>query len=68
MIWGEVELAYAYGKGDVLAITGNEWKDNNNKPFRRNHGTCWKESVFVVGNIGNPYTQGAVSEMTDDSV
>ena len=25
-IWGEVELAYAFGKGDVLAITGTNGK------------------------------------------
>ena len=25
-IWGEIELAYTYGKGDVLAITGTNGK------------------------------------------
>ena len=28
---------------------------------------CWKESVYVVGNIGNPYTQAA-PKMTEESV
>lgn len=25
-IWGEIELAYVYGKGEVLAITGTNGK------------------------------------------
>ena len=25
-IWGEIELAYVFGKGDVLAITGTNGK------------------------------------------
>lgn len=65
-IWGEVELAYTYGKGDVLAITGTNGKTTTTAllgEIMKNY----KESVFVVGNIGNPYTT-AVVEMTDDSV
>lgn len=65
-IWGEVELAYTYGKGDVLAITGTNGKTTATAllgEIMKNY----KESVFVVGNIGNPYTAAAL-EMREDSV
>lgn len=65
-IWGEVELAYTYGKGDVLAITGTNGKTTTTAllgEVMKNY----KESVFVVGNIGNPYTAAAL-EMREDSV
>ena len=65
-IWGEVELAYTYGKGDVLAITGTNGKTTTTAllgEIMKND----KESVFVVGNIGNPYTAAAL-EMREDSV
>ena len=65
-IWGEVELAYTYGKGDVLAITGTNGKTTTTAllgEIMKNY----KESVFVVGNIGNPYTTEAL-KMTEDSV
>ena len=64
-IWGEVELAYTYGKGDVLAITGTNGKTTTTAllgEIMKNY----KESVFVVGNIGNPYTAAAL-EMREDS-
>ena len=63
---GEVELAYENGKGDVLAITGTNGKTTTTSLLGEIM-KCWKESVFVVGNIGNPYTR-EVSGMTDDSV
>lgn len=65
-IRGEVELAYTYGKGDVLAITGTNGKTTTTAllgEIMKNY----KESVFVVGNIGNPYTAAAL-EMREDSV
>ena len=65
-IWGEVELAYTYGKGDVLAITGTNGKTTTTAllgEIMKNY----KESVFVVGNIGNPYTTEALN-MRKDSV
>ena len=65
-IWGEIELAYVSGKGDVLAITGTNGKTTTTAllgEIMKN----WKESVFVVGNIGNPYTS-VVSGTTDESV
>lgn len=65
-IWGEVELAYTYGKGDVLAITGTNGKTTTTALLGEimKH---YKESVFVVGNIGNPYTVESLN-MTKDSV
>lgn len=65
-IWGEVELAYTYGKGDVLAITGTNGKTTTTAllgEIMKNY----KESVFVVGNIGNPYTAEAL-HMEEKSV
>ncbi len=41
-IWGEVELAYAFGKGDVLAITGTNGKTTNHQPPGSHHGACEK--------------------------
>ena len=65
-VWGEIELAYVYGKGDVLAITGTNGKTTTTAllgQIMKNY----KESVFVVGNIGNPYTS-IVQETREDSV
>ena len=65
-IWGEIELAYTYGKGDVLAITGTNGKTTTTAllgEIMKN----FKESVYVVGNIGNPYTTEALS-MTEESI
>ena len=65
-IWGEVELAYTYGKGDVLAITGTNGKTTTTALLGEIMKD-YKEGVFVVGNIGNPYTAAAL-EMREDSV
>jgi len=57
-IIGEVELAYSFGKGDVLAITGTNGKTTTTSllgEIMKNY----QEDVFVVGNIGNPYTVAA---------
>ena len=65
-IWGEVELAYRYSKGDVLAITGTNGKTTTTALL----GEIMKaaqDSVFVVGNIGNPYTEAAL-QMTEKTV
>ena len=65
-IWGEIELAFTYGKGDVLAITGTNGKTTTTAllgEIMKNY----KKSVYVVGNIGNPYTAVAL-DMREDSV
>ncbi len=65
-VWGEVELAYRTGKGRVLAITGTNGKTTTTALL----GKIMKDacpSVFVVGNIGTPYTSKA-REMQENSV
>ena len=65
-IWGEIELGFTYGKGDVLAITGTNGKTTTTAllgEIMKNY----KDSVYVVGNIGNPYTTVAL-DMEKDSV
>lgn len=63
---GEVELAYAFGKGDVLAITGTNGKTTTTTLLGEIM-KAYREEVFVVGNIGNPYTVAA-SQMTEDAI
>ena len=63
---GEVELAYELGRGDVFAITGTNGKTTTTALL----GEIMKDvksSVYVVGNIGTPYTN-VVEETKDDSV
>lgn len=65
-IWGEIELAYMFEKGKVLAITGTNGKTTTTAllgEIMKN----WCEKVNVVGNIGIPYTS-VVTDTTKDSV
>lgn len=65
-IWSEIQLAYQCAKGRLAAITGTNGKTTTTALT----GEIMKahyESVFVVGNIGIPYTQVAL-ETEDDSV
>ncbi len=65
-ILGEIELAYLFEKGDVLAITGTNGKTTTTTLL----GEIMKrhtQKVFVVGNIGNPYTD-EVQKTESDSV
>lgn len=57
-VWGEVELAYNYSKGRVLAITGTNGKTTTTSLVGKIMQDYY-ESVYIVGNIGNPYTQAA---------
>lgn len=64
-IIGEIELAYRYDKGKILAITGTNGKTTTTALL----GKIVKDktqNAFVVGNIGNPYTE-AVFSTTKDS-
>ncbi|MDO4447454.1 MAG: UDP-N-acetylmuramoyl-L-alanine--D-glutamate ligase [Lachnospiraceae bacterium] len=65
-VWGEVELAFRTGKGRVLAITGTNGKTTTTALLGKIMEDA-EDSVFVVGNIGTPYTSKAL-EMTEDSV
>ena len=65
-IIGEIELAYSFGKGDVLAITGTNGKTTTTSllgEIMKNY----QEDVFIVGNIGNPYTVAA-DLMTENTI
>jgi UDP-N-acetylmuramoylalanine--D-glutamate ligase len=65
-VWGEVELAYRTGKGRVLAITGTNGKTTTTALLGKIMADACP-SVFVVGNIGTPYTSRAL-EMKEDTV
>lgn len=58
-IWGEIELAYRCSKGKLLAITGTNGKTTTTALVGEILKTYYK-SVFVVGNIGLPYTEYAL--------
>ena len=65
-IWGEIELGFQAEKGKVIAITGTNGKTTTTTlvgEIMKN----WKDEVFVVGNIGNPYTLEA-DKTTENSV
>ena len=63
-IWGEIELAYRVGKGDVLAITGTNGKTTTTALLGEIM-KVWKDSVYVVGNIGTAYT--SIADKTTDN-
>ena len=65
-VWGEVELAYQAGAGTVLAITGTNGKTTTTALLGKIMSDA-NPSVFVVGNIGTPYTSRAL-DMTEDSI
>lgn len=44
-IWGEIELAYEAGKGEVLAITGNQRKDDDNFSAWSDHEELYREYI-----------------------
>lgn len=63
-VWGEIELAYAYGDGRIAAITGTNGKTTTTTLV----GQIMQEyypDVAVVGNIGNPYTETALAAGKD---
>lgn len=65
-IIGEIELGFLFEKGKVLAITGTNGKTTTTTLVGEIMKAYYK-SVFVVGNIGNPYTLEAV-KTTEESV
>ena len=72
-IWGEVELAYACSRGSVLAITGTNGKTTTTTllgEIMKAHAASGEapvtDKVFVVGNIGTPYTEAAL-QTTDET-
>ena len=65
-IWGEIQLAYHYAQGRLCAITGTNGKTTTTALTGEIMKT-WYKSVFVVGNIGEPYTAHAL-ETTPESM
>ena len=65
-VWGEVELAYQIGKGEVLEITGTNGKTTTTALLGKIMSDA-RPSVFVVGNIGTPYTSKAL-EMKEETI
>lgn len=57
-VWGEIELAYHFSKGILAAITGTNGKTTTTALTGEILKTYY-EDVFVVGNIGIPYTKMA---------
>ncbi len=65
-ILGEIELGYLAEKGAVVAITGTNGKTTTTTlmgEIMKSH--LGEEKVFVVGNIGNPYTLEVEKTMQD---
>ena len=65
-VWGEIELAYLCGAGKLFAITGTNGKTTTTALTGEIMKTYFKD-VYVVGNIGYPYTEYA-AKMTEKSV
>jgi len=63
---GEIELGFLLEKGKVIAITGTNGKTTTTT-LVGDIMKAYYEKVFVVGNIGNPYTLEAL-DTTADSV
>lgn len=63
-VWGEIELAYHFEKGTVIAITGTNGKTTTTALTGQIIG-AWAKSSYVVGNIGNPYTTQAAKTDKD---
>ena len=54
-IWGEIELAYTFGAGEIIAITGTNGKTTTTALTGEIMKNYFKD-VRVVGNSGIPYT------------
>ena len=65
-IWSEIQLAYHCAKGKLAAITGTNGKTTTTA-LTGEIMRSFYDSVFVVGNIGEPYTAHAL-ETEDSSV
>lgn len=65
-IWGEIELAYHFAKGRIVAITGTNGKTTTTA-LTGEIMEHYFNDVKVVGNIGIPYTSVA-TETKDETV
>ena len=65
-IWGEIELAYHFAKGRIVAITGTNGKTTTTALTGEIMANYYRD-FKVVGNIGIPYTSVA-ADTTEDTV
>jgi len=65
-IWGEIELAFYFAKGRVVAITGTNGKTTTTA-LTGEILSSYFDDVKVVGNIGIPYTSVAL-DTTDETI
>jgi len=65
-IWSEIELAYNFAKGKLVAITGTNGKTTTTTLVGEIMKAHFKSS-YVVGNIGVSYAESALA-MTEDTV
>ena len=63
-VWSEIELAYRYDKGTVIAITGTNGKTTTTSLVYE-IVKKWNEDTLLVGNIEIPYT-GLALESKDE--
>lgn len=63
-VWGEIELAYNFEKGKVIAITGTNGKTTTTTLVGEIM-KAYRDKTFVVGNIGNPYTNEVLNTSSD---
>jgi len=66
IIWGEIELAYYFSKGRIVAITGTNGKTTTTALTGEIMSSYFSD-VKVVGNIGIPYTSVAL-DTTEETV
>ena len=57
-VWGEIELAWHFAKGRIAAITGTNGKTTTTALVGKIL-EAYYDSVYVVGNIGIPFTSVA---------
>jgi UDP-N-acetylmuramoylalanine--D-glutamate ligase len=65
-VWSEIELAYHYTKGKIIGITGTNGKTTTTTLVGEIMKSYFKE-VYVVGNIGNCYSDQALNT-TEEAV
>lgn len=61
-VWSEIELAYRYDKGQVVAITGTNGKTTTTTLVYEIVKE-WNKNTLLVGNIEIPYTGLALSSV-----
>ena len=64
-VWGEIELGYRYAAGRLVAITGTNGKTTTTALTGKIVSDYYKKS-YIVGNIGDPYTDYALDINEND--